>query len=87
MVARGLSLALSLAMLAALFLVPGILTRGDALLSRAVLPVLLLGVAGGIAYGVGYRPRSPLLAAMLGPWVSWPLMASAMAFLLLATEL
>jgi len=85
-VARGLSLALSVAMIAALVLVPGILTRGDVLLSRAVLPVLLLGVAGGLAYGLGYRPRSPLLGAMLGPFVSWPLMASAMTFLVLAAD-
>lgn len=83
-VARFLSLVLAAAMILALVLFPTIVTHDDALLPRAVLPVLLIGIAGGVAHGLGYRPRSSLLAAMLGPWVSWPLMASAMAFLVLS---
>lgn len=80
-VARGVSLALAGAMILALVIFPGLVTGTEELLPRAVLPVLLIGVAGGVAHGLGYRPRSSLLAAMLGPFVSWPLMLSAMAFL------
>ena len=85
-VLRGLSLALSVALIAILVFFPGVTMRGDDLLRRAVLPVLLIGIVGGLAYGLGYKPRSSLLAAMLGPWVSWPLMLSAMAFLVLSTD-
>ncbi|BCW87974.1 hypothetical protein sos41_11110 [Alphaproteobacteria bacterium SO-S41] len=85
-VLRGLSLALSIALIAVLVFFPGVTMRGDDLLRRAVLPVLLIGIAGALAYGLGYKPRSSLLAAMLGPWVSWPLMLSAMAFLVLSTD-
>ena len=83
---RGLSLTLSVALICILVFFPSVTMRGDDLLRRAVLPVLLIGVIGGLAYGLGYRPRSALLAAMLGPWVTWPLMLSAMAFLVLSTD-
>jgi predicted membrane protein len=85
-IARGLSLALSLGLFFTLVVFPGIVVRGDALLPRAVLPLLLIGIGGGLAYGLGYRPRSSLLAAMVGPWVSWPLMLSSMAFLVLSSD-
>ena len=83
-IARGVSLALAGAMILALSVFPGLIIGTEELLQRAVLPVLLIGVAGGVAHGLGYRPRSSLLAAMLGPFVSWPLMLSAMAFLALS---
>ena len=80
-VARGVSLGLSIALLLIVLLVPQAVKREDALLTQAVMPIMLLGIVGGFVHALGYRPRSPVLATMFGPWAAWPLMVSSLVFL------
>ncbi|MFT3811724.1 MAG: cyd operon YbgE family protein [Micropepsaceae bacterium] len=80
-VARIASLALAALLLVALIVFPGVLMRGDALLTQAVMPVMLIGIGASIAHGLGWRPRSSIAAAAAGPLVAWPLMLAAFAFL------
>ena len=81
-VARAVSLGLSAAVLLIALLVPAAVNRQDMLLTQAIMPVMLLGVVGGLVHGFGYRPRSPVLATMFGPWAAWPLMVSSLVFLI-----
>lgn len=81
--ARIASLALPAILLAALAVFPGMLMHRDALLTQAVLPVLLIGVGASLAHGLGWRPRSPIFAAAVGPFVAWPLVLATFAFLAL----
>lgn len=78
---RIASLALAAILLGAIVLVPSVLTRGDALLTQAVMPVMLIGIGASLAHGLGWRPRSSIVAAAVGPFVAWPLMLAAFAFL------
>jgi predicted membrane protein len=50
---------------------------------QALLPVMCLGIAGGIVHGLGFRPRSLISQIVLSPWAAWPLMASSVALLTL----
>lgn len=81
--ARIASLALPAILLTMLAAFPGVLMQRDALLTQAVLPVLLAGVGASLAHGLGWRPRSAMFAAAVGPFVAWPLMLAAFAFLAL----
>ena len=78
---RIASLALAAILLGALVLFPGILMGGDALLTQAVMPVMLIGIAASLAHGLGWRPRSSIAATATGPLVAWPLTLAAFAFL------
>lgn len=80
-ISRIASLALAGILLGAIILVPSILMRGDALLTQAVMPVMLIGIGASLAHGLGWRPRSSIVAAAVGPFVAWPLMLAAFAFL------
>lgn len=75
----SLSLAIVLLLLLALF--PGVALRGDAQLTQAVMPVLLIGIGASFAHGLGWRPRNAMLATAVGPFVAWPLTLAAFAFL------
>lgn len=79
--ARIASLALAAVLLVALLAFPGVLMRGDALLTQAVMPLMLIGIGASLAHGFGWRPRSSIMAAAVGPFVAWPLMLAAFAFL------
>lgn len=81
-IARAVSLGLSVAILLFVLLAPQAVKREDALLTTAVMPIMLLGVVGGLVHALGYRPRSPTLAAIFGPWAAWPLMISSLVFLI-----
>jgi predicted membrane protein len=49
---------------------------------HAVLPIMLLGVAGLLVYGIGYRPDNRLLRMLFGPICAWALtIAGAWALL------
>jgi predicted membrane protein len=78
---RIASLALAGTVLLALVLFPGLLRRSDVLLTQAVMPVLLTGIGASLAHGLGWRPRGSIWAAAVGPFVAWPLMFAAFAFL------
>ncbi len=80
-VARVASLALAGALLIVLAFFPSLLMRGDALLTQAVMPLLLIGIAASLAHGFGWRPRNSIMAAAVGPLVAWPLMIAAFAFI------
>lgn len=80
-IARVLSLLLAAAILALFIASPSLVMRGEILLTQAIMPVALLGIVGGIVYGMGWRPRSEVLAAMISPWAAWPIMLSSAAFL------
>ncbi len=77
---RAMSLALA-AMLAVSLVFSSRLFAGEAVFVQIVTPVMALGLAGTLAHGFGYRPRSATLATILGPWVAWPLILSSLALL------
>lgn len=81
-VARAVSLGLSISLLLIVLLVPQAVKREDALVSQAVVPIMLLGIVGGFVHAFGYKARSPVLATMFGPWAAWPLMVSSLVFLI-----
>lgn len=83
-IARAISLGLAAIVIAFVLVHPASPVPGERLLDRALTPVMLLGALGGVVYGLGFRPRRPLLATLVGPFVSWPLMLSALAFAALA---
>lgn len=80
---------LGLALVATLIVVlwPDLLAGSHRLLAQAVMPVMLLGIAGAVVHGLDLVPRKGLLATMSGPWVAWPLIASSLAFLFLQNDL
>jgi predicted membrane protein len=78
----SLSLASLLTMIAALF--PALLMRQGLAPAQALLPMMGLGIAGGLIHGLGFRPRGVVAQVMLGPWSAWPLMAATLAYLTLA---
>lgn len=78
---RIASLTLAGLLLLALVVFPELLRRSDALLTQAVMPVLLLGIGASLAHGLGWRPRGSILATTVGPFVAWPLTLAAFAFL------
>jgi predicted membrane protein len=41
---------------------------------HAALPVIMLGIAGGFVYGIGFTPDNALLRMLFGPWCCWTLM-------------
>lgn len=79
-VLRIASLLLAASILLTLLFSPW-LFAGEEVIVQIIMPVMALGFAGAVAYGLGYRPRNTMLATMLGPWVAWPLMLSSMALL------
>lgn len=85
-VTRMASLALAGALLVVLAFFPRLVMRGDELLTQAVMPLLLLGIGASLAHGLGWRPRNSIMAAAVGPFVAWPLMFTAFAFMALASD-
>jgi predicted membrane protein len=71
---RVASFTAALAATLVLMLFPFIL-RGvpDAKLHSA-LPIVMLGIAGGFVYGIGFAPDNALLRMLFGPWCCWTLM-------------
>jgi predicted membrane protein len=82
---RIISLVLCAAVVAVLAVFWGSVMGDDPLLMQAILPVVLAGVAAGLAHGVGWTPRNVIVARLISPIVSWPLMVSALALLVLRT--
>jgi predicted membrane protein len=69
-----------------LAIVPAAAVREDAQLAQAIMPIILAGLVAGLAHGVGYVPRNGVVARLISPLVSWPLMLSALAFLVLRSS-
>lgn len=81
--ARALSLILALAASATAALVPFVLARRLTPADHAVLPLMMLGIAGAFVHGFGFVPASPTLRALFSPWVAWPLIVGGGAFVTL----
>lgn len=86
-IARIVSLVLSAGLALLIILWPGAILGSQRLLTQAVMPVMLLGIAGGALHGLDLAPRQGVAATMCGPWVTWPLMLSSLAFLFLQNDL
>jgi predicted membrane protein len=71
---RTVSFTAALAASLALMLFPFLLRHVPTTQLHAALPILLLGVAGALVYGVGYRPDHKLLRMLFGPVCAWALM-------------
>jgi predicted membrane protein len=80
---RTVSLAAALAASLALMLFPFLLRSVPETRLHAVLPVMLLGVAGAFVHGVGFSPDNRLLRVLFGPACAWTLMVGG-AILMLA---
>ena len=78
---RLVSLAISIAAMLTLAVYPGVVLRGDAQLTHALMPVLMIAIGACLAHGIGWRPRSSILAAAAGPFVAWPLTLATFVFL------
>jgi predicted membrane protein len=57
----------------ALTLFPFLLRQVQASRLHGALPIMLLGVAGMLVYGIGYRPDNRLLRVLFGPICAWAL--------------
>lgn len=67
------SLAAALAASLALMLFPFLLRHVPETRLHSALPVMLIGVAGALVYGIGYRPDNRLLRMLFGPVCAWTL--------------
>ena len=79
--ARMASFAAALAASLLLMLFPFLLRHVPEPRIHAVLPIMLLGVAGAFVHGVGYRPDNRLLRILFGPIIAWVLMIGGMLML------
>jgi predicted membrane protein len=70
---RNASFIAALTMGLALTLFPFLLRQVQATRLHAALPIMLLGIAGLLVYGIGYRPDNRLLRILFGPLCAWAL--------------
>jgi predicted membrane protein len=69
--ARALAFLAALACSAVLMIVPFLVVRQMTPRVHAVLPVMLMGVTGLFAYGLGFAPRGAIWRWLFSPWVAW----------------
>jgi predicted membrane protein len=80
---RGISLVLaSLATIVGLIF-PYALARQATALNQTVLLAMLVAVSGAFIYGVGFRTDRKWFDIMIGPFVTWPVLAAAVGTLIL----
>jgi predicted membrane protein len=58
----------------ALMLFPFLLRHVQETRLHSALPIILLGVAGSLIHGIGYRPDNRLLRVLFGPACAWAMM-------------
>lgn len=75
-VVRTISFVAALAASLVLMLFPFLLRYIPQDRLHAVLPIALLGVAGALVSGIGYRPDNRLLRIIFSPCCAWLLIAS-----------
>jgi predicted membrane protein len=80
---RIVSFLVALAISIALMLFPFLLRKLPGNRLHATLPIILLGVAGAFACGIGYTPDHTLLRMLFGPICAWLMIMGGM-FLLFA---
>lgn len=74
--AQGISFFAALGASLTLMLAPFLLRHVPPARLHAALPILLLGVAGALVYGIGYRPDGRLLRILFGPRCAWLMIIS-----------
>jgi cyd operon protein YbgE len=78
---RLLSFALAVAFTLLSFTHTKVLILADSRLTLGLLGVLMWGSAGGFIHGVGFVPRKPLWRVLFSPFLSWPLLACGLLFI------
>lgn len=73
-VTRAISLVLAGAISLVVLLYPYAFGRAMTPLTHSLLPVMLLGVAGGFVHGLGFVPSSRLVRWLFAPASAWGLM-------------
>lgn len=81
--ARALSLAGAGAISLALTLDPFLLNGVPPLRLHAGLPLMMLGVSGAFAHGLGYRPSSRVIRALVAPATAWLLLVAGASLIAL----
>lgn len=60
---------------------PFILAAQATGLNQSVLLVMMCGIAGAFIYGAGFQPKQPLLARLIAPALTWPVILGGCALL------
>jgi predicted membrane protein len=79
--ARAISLAAALAASLALMLFPFLLRHVPGTRLHSALPVLLLGVAGLLVYGIGFIPDNRFLKILFGAMAPWVLVVGGIVLM------
>jgi len=81
---RGISLALAGAAAIIGLVFPFLAATQATALNQSIILVMLLGISGAFAYGVGFRVQNKWLATFTHPAFTWPLItAGALSLALL----
>ena len=78
-----MSFALGLAASVSLMLFPFLLHGVPAARLHTGLPIMMLGVAGTLVYGIGYVPDNRVLQFLFSPLCAWMLVIAGVLLLLL----
>ena len=79
---RALAFAAALGASLFLVLVPFLVVPTVTPRVHAIMPVILLGLAGLFVHGVGFTPRHPVWRWLFSPWLAWPIVIGGFAVLL-----
>ena len=79
--ARGLLLAVALALMSLVTLMPrGLTTADGSPINHGVLSLIMWGMSAGFVHGVGFIPRNAVLRVLFGPITAWPWMGLGLVF-------
>jgi predicted membrane protein len=78
---RTASFLTALALGVTLMLFPFVLRYVPTARLHTALPIALLGIAGALVHGIGYRPDSRLLRLLFGPLCAWSMIAGGILLL------
>jgi cyd operon protein YbgE len=78
---RALSLAMALALMPLITLLPrGLTTEDGSAISHGLLSLIMWGMSAGFVHGIGFIPQNRVLRVLLGPVVAWLGMGVALVF-------
>ncbi|MEG0820992.1 MAG: cyd operon YbgE family protein [Burkholderiaceae bacterium] len=75
--ARGLSLAVGLAVTASVAVYPRMYATDMQDVPHGLMALLMIGMSACYVHGIGFVPRNPVLRLAFSPLVAWPLVAYA----------
>lgn len=81
---RRLALILAAALSMLITAWPGALVSEQGPMDHGLMSLLMLGIAAGFVYGVGYRPEARLWRWLFGPLPALGLMAAGLLWMLVA---